>query len=227
MNRIIKGSVIFLFLFSLISCTRLSKKDLEDKLLNNSFLLVNSRKDTLKVEFTSDGVINYSWGYVLFNEWCVKEIDNSLYLKIDFVEFKLKDYNENVFCFSRDNIGFELIKKTQMIVNKKLLVGTWVKEDDLLFNSSYNLCPNNNRFQMPNVVFNCDSCIFNSDCTRKKRCYSVNEVFGFIVFGNEPSLISDQWEIISINADTMLVNQRFNEYSEVKYKDNVKLIRVH
>ncbi len=69
--------------------------------------------------------------------------------------------------------------------------------------------------------------IFNSDCTRKKRCYSINEVFGFIVFGNEPSLISDQWEIISINADTMLVNQRFNEYSEVKYKDNVKLIRVH
>ena len=226
MNRKIKGSIIFLFLFSLISCSHLSQKDLEDKLLNNSFLLVNKHNDTTKVEFRSDELTNYSWNFFITDEWCVKEINHSLYLKIDFVDYKLMDYYKNMFVFSRDDVGFKLIKQNQRIFNKKLLVGTWIEEDDLLFNPALNLCPNNLKLQMPHIIFKNDSCIVNADCSRKKRFYRVNEVFGFIVFDNA-RFLSDQWEIISLNADTLVVNKRYHENSEVKYEDNKKFIRVH
>jgi hypothetical protein len=136
------------------------------------------------------------------------------------------DYSENMFAFSRDDVGFKLIKQTQGIFNKKLLVGTWVEEDDLLFNPALNLCPNNLKLKMPHVIFKNDSCIVNADCSWKKRFFRVNEVFGFIVFGNARSL-SDQWEIISLKADTLVVNQRYHENSEAKYQDHKKFIRVH
>ncbi len=220
--------IILLVFFG--SCSNYSKDEVNDFLLGGSFLLINEKQDTIQIELLENCVKTYSWNYRINEEWGINENDGEIIFYFNGHYFKIKAKNNNEIIFANNETEFKLHKIIDNEINIDLVKGKWIEEkySSLLIDTfiSPPPCPNlkNDTFLIPSVDFKDSIAIINDFCFQQKWIYKTNLKFGIIRFGEFCTSL-DQWKIIKLTNDTMIVNMRYHENSEIKYEENKTYIK--
>lgn len=226
-----KKNILFLLVvITFFSCSRMTKDKLQNELKNRSFYLINQNNDSIPLEFINDHYVRSFEFTLLDNQWDVTEKNNSIYLYLEGTSFEfIKKENESYF-FSDNKVTFSLIKIERNLFNFDYLLGDWIEvnysktiEDTTLKRPP---CPNNikNGYQLPILTFTKDKCIDRDFCYTYKRKYKTNSSFGCINFGEYCSDI-DQWTVLKLTQDTLIVNKMSRKMSEIVYEDNIQYIK--
>jgi hypothetical protein len=226
-----RKSIIYIIIIAFFgSCSNYTKDEINDFLFEESFLFINKKQDTVQIEFLDNCVKTYSWNYRIYEEWKISEHESEIILYFEGGNYELKSKIENEIIFTNNKINFRLIKVTQNKIRPENLKGIWIEDkySHLLIDTILHPppCPNFevDTFLIPCVEFNEDSAIINDFCFKQKWVYKTNLKFGFISFG-EYCTSPNQWKIIELTKDTMIVNARYRKNGEIKYEENKTYIK--
>lgn len=225
MTRLITHIILLVFLGS---CSNYTKDEIVDFLFEESFLLINENQDTLQIEFLENCAKTYNWNYIISEEWEICENDEGILFHFDRQNFKFKSKINNEIIFANDETEFRLIKIKDNRINTDLINGKWI-EGKYLFLLSDSIeqpppCPLQDTILIPGVEFYNDSAMTNDFCNYQKWKHIVNGKFGIIRFG-EFCTSPNQWKVVKLTQDTMVVNIRYREDGMIKYEENKKLIK--
>jgi hypothetical protein len=222
-----KKNIIFLaILIVFTSCSKITTEEFKNSLLGKSYIVINQSNDSIQVEFFENYVVTYSWDFRTFEEWEVTEKKNSIYFYFDGNTFEIKQVTDDGYIFSNNETEFELKKHEQEAFNQELIKGKWIDKRDfqILEDTTYFShipCPTGELMQLPYFEFTSDSCIIQDFCEKTREIYYINSKFGIIRFG-ENCLSIEQFRIKKLTKDTMIIDRRYREMSEIKYeKDKI------
>jgi len=223
----ILNSYLTIALFLIVGCSQIQKIE-EPSFVGNSYELVHYHEDTVQIEFLDNCVKNYNWDYRIYEEWKFYTKDNSIYLYFDGKDFELKSQESDAYTFSNNELEFKLIKKENTLFNPEFLEGKWAEEENLYLIEDTvpppPPCPNNRLSQVPGITFRNDTCLFMEHCNTSYAIYSTNLNLGFIRIGTDCTSLT-QWKIIKLTKDTLIIDSRYREQSEIKYEQNKKFIK--
>lgn len=223
-------SLLFILIFG---CHKYTPQEVSTALMDQNYLMI-TEEDTVQMEFMEYCVANYNWDWGLINDWDVGEIDGSIYLHLNFSNFKLVDKDKNGFEFYDSKNNRKIIKAIKSDLKLEYLQGVW--SDSIYLNMVSNTtfppppCPNfypQDSSLIPGYIFKLDSCFIQNDCYRRRSIYIINSDFGIISF-EKPCVSTHQLKIKHLTPNSMVVDRRFYDNqigSEIKYELGKKYIK--
>ena len=227
MKKLITYIIILIFFES---CKSYTKDEINDYIFQESFLLINEKQDTIQIEFLDNCVKTYNWDYLIYEEWEIYENGGDIFIELDTGDYRLERKIGNELFFTNNSTNFRLIRLSNNIINPEMVKGKWVEERYSYLLSDTTLLPPPclnyyiDTFLIPGVEFNDIDVVVNDFCYKQKWVYKVNLKFGVIRFG-EYCTSQNQWKIIELKKDTLIVDRRYLENRTVRYEKDKVYIR--